>query len=156
MRCLSAALLASALLVSTAGAAAAHEIRFGSLVIGHPWAKPWPEVHHAMAGCMRITNTGQTADRLVSVTAGIAPAAQLHGTAMQDGAPIAVELGEGIALAPGTETDLKMKSLHILFLGVTSSLVEGQTFDATLTFEKAGTITVPFEMIGDMDAAGTN
>jgi len=49
-----------------------------------------------------------------------------------------------VTLAPG--------GLHVMMMGLKSKLVEGETFPLTLTFEKAGTVTVEIkvEAIGYM------
>ena len=53
---------------------------------------------------------------------------------------MAVPAGGSVALAP--------KGYHLMFLGLKKPLKEGDTFAGTLTFEKAGTVAVTFEVRG--------
>jgi copper(I)-binding protein len=64
------------------------------------------------------------------------------------------ELPDGIEIPPGASVELKPHSLHIMFLGLKKPLNEKESFEAELTFEKAGKVTVEFE-IEPMDADGS-
>ena len=46
----------------------------------------------------------------------------------------------------GKTVELNAKSFHIMFLDVKSAPVAGTEFGGTLTFEKAGTLKVDFEV----------
>ena len=49
---------------------------------------------------------------------------------------------EAIEVAPGTPTVLEPGGLHIMLIGLTGPLVEGESFPLTLDFETAEDITV--------------
>jgi copper(I)-binding protein len=53
------------------------------------------------------------------------------------------------------EVVLKPGSYHLMLMDLKQSLNEGEHFSGVLTFEKAGPITVVFDVKG-MGAAGTN
>lgn len=127
--------------------ASAHEIKIGNLVIHHPWARQSPMKADVAAGFMEITNNGTEDDRLINVTAGISKNVQLHDMKMQGDVMKMVELPDGIVIPAGGTVILKPKSLHVMFMDVTSQPVEGESFDGTLTFEKAGTVQVDFEVM---------
>ncbi len=150
------AALAAALVLACLTGSEAHEIKLGDLVIGQPWAKQSPMAHDAAAGFMLITNNGKTDDRLVKVTAEIAPTVQLHDMKMEGDVMKMIELTGGIVIPAGGDVELKPKSLHIMFLGVKTHLKDGDTFKGALTFERAGTITVPFEVVGGMTGMDMN
>jgi copper(I)-binding protein len=57
------------------------------------------------------------------------------------------ELPEGISIPAGSTVELKPKSLHLMFMGLAKPPVEGEHFTATLTFEKAGTVEVQFDVL---------
>jgi len=75
---------------------------------------------------------------------------------------------EDIDVPPAAPVELKPGGLHIMLLGLTAPLKEGDSFPLTLTFAKAGEITVPvhiegvaasmphgaMEMHGDMNMGG--
>jgi copper(I)-binding protein len=140
--CGAAFLLASAL----TGVAAAHEIKFGDLVISHPWARQSPASAKVAAGFLTITNNGTADDRLVKATAEITPVVQLHDMKMVGEVMKMVELPEGIPIPAGTTIALKPKSLHIMFMDVETQPSAGDIFKGSLTFEKAGTVEVEFEV----------
>ena len=53
---------------------------------------------------------------------------------------------EGVVIPPGATVKLKPKALHIMFMGLKQRLMEGEEFTGTLTFEKAGTVTIDYEV----------
>lgn len=126
--------------------AQSHEIKFGELVIGHPWARPSPADKGVAAGYMTITNNGSQDDRLVKVTAGISGTVQLHEMKMVGDVMKMSELPDGIVIPAGKTVALKPKTLHVMFLDVKEKLEVGEEFSGTLTFEKAGTVRVDFEV----------
>jgi len=118
----------------------AHEIKFGNLVVVHPWSR---QSHSGESDAyMKIANHGPEDDRLVAVTADIGAQAILCD--MKEGAM--VPLADGIPLPAGKTVELNAKSFHIMFLDVKSAPVAGTEFGGTLTFEKAGTLKVDFEV----------
>lgn len=125
----------------------AHEIKLGDLVIGHPWSRQSPMAADVAAGYLTIDNTGAAADRLVKVNAAITPKVQLHDMKMDGDVMKMVELPEGIPLPAGQMTELKPKSLHIMFMDLKSPVTEGDMIKGTLVFEKAGSIEVEFEVL---------
>lgn len=126
----------------------AHEIKLGELVIHHPWSRVSPMKADVAAGFMTITNTGKTDDRLVKASAEIAGMAQIHDMQMQGDVMKMQELAEGLPIPAGATVVLKPKSLHIMFMGLKEQLQEGEVFSGTLTFEKAGTVTIDYEVMG--------
>lgn len=93
------------------------------------------------AAFLTIENNG-TDDRLVSASADISEKVEIHEMTMEDGVMKMRELTEGVAIPEGT-TELTPKGNHIMFMGLKEPLSEGNTFDLTLTFEKAGEMTFP-------------
>ncbi|MCW5723132.1 MAG: copper chaperone PCu(A)C, partial [Devosia sp.] len=83
-----------------------------------------------------------TADRLIAASAPIAKETQIHEMAMEGDVMKMRQLADGIVLPPGETVTLKPGGLHIMFMGLNTSLVEGEIVPVTLTFENAGTITI--------------
>ena len=142
-------------LASLTGIAAsdAHEIKFGNLVIHHPWSRQVPAAADVAAGFMIITNNGKEDDRLVSATSEISSSAQIHDMKMVGDVMKMQELTDGVVIPAGATVKFKPKSLHIMFLGLKQPTMEGEEFSGTLTFEKAGTVSVDYEVAapgGDM------
>ena len=127
--------------------AQAHEIKIGDLVIGHPWARQSPMGADVAAGFMTITNNGKEADRLVKATASVSPTVQLHEMKMEGDVMMMSEVPGGIVIPPGATVELKPKSLHVMFMDMKVPIKEGEVIDGSLTFEKAGTLDIEYEVM---------
>lgn len=128
------------------GDAQAHEVKIGDIVIHHPWSRQSPMSASVAAGFMTITNTGKVDDRLVKATSEISTVTQIHDMKMVGDVMKMVELPDGIVIPAGGTVKLKPKSLHLMFMDVTQQPAEGGNFTGTLTFEKAGTVTIDYEV----------
>jgi copper(I)-binding protein len=125
-------LLALALFVGCLAPASgnAHEIKFGKLTIIHPWCRQTPD---GLFGFMKIINNGTEDDRLVKVTAEIS-----DNVEMSDAAGIPIPAGKTIKIAPD--------AFRVALLSATSEPMPGSEIKGTLTFEKAGTLAIDFEV----------
>jgi copper(I)-binding protein len=52
----------------------------------------------------------------------------------------------GLEIKPGETVELKPGSFHIMFVGLKKPLSAGDHFKATLVFEKAGTVSVDYDV----------
>ena len=129
--------------------AGAHDaaIKAGNLVITGPWSRQSPMAADVAAGFLTIANTGQEDDRLVKAETAISSMTQIHGMKMEGDVMKMFELPEGIPIPAGGMVELKPKSLHLMFMGLAKPPAEGEHFTATLTFEKAGTVEVQFDVL---------
>ncbi|HWV20124.1 MAG TPA: copper chaperone PCu(A)C [Devosia sp.] len=93
-------------------------------------------------GFMTITNKGAEDDRLVSVKTDIAKEAQIHEMAMEGDVMKMRQLKDGLALPAGETVTLEPGGLHLMFMGLNGAIKEGDLVPVTLTFERAGTVTV--------------
>lgn len=97
-----------------------------------------------LAAYMTVTNTGKTADRLLTVSCACAAKAELHETVTSNGVsrmrpagPLAIAAGGTVALEPAGK-------LHLMLTGVKKPVRAGETVSLSLRFEKAGTVTARF------------
>jgi periplasmic copper chaperone A len=99
---------------------------------------------------MTIKNNGTEPDRLLGGTTDVSAGVQLHEMTMEKGVSKMREMKTGIELQPGRTVELKPGSSHVMFVNLKRQLVKGETVKGTLTFEKAGTVTVeyPVEAVG--------
>lgn len=125
---------------------AAHEFKLGSLLVVHPWARATPPGATVAAGYLKIENGGTGDDRLVSAVSEISEGAELHETAVADGTATMRPVTEGLVIPAGGSVDLSPGSYHLMFTGLARPLKEGESFAATLTFEKAGALDVTFDV----------
>jgi periplasmic copper chaperone A len=125
----------------------------GQIEIKTPWARATPG--HAENGTAYLTIVSPTADRLVAVSSPVAKKVELHTMSMQGDvmkmrplAAIDIPAGQPVTLRPG--------GMHIMLLGLTQPLREGQSFPLTLSFDHAGPrqVTVAIEKPGAMGPGG--
>ena len=92
---------------------------------------------------MTISNTTEIDDRLIAASTDAAKRVELH-THIEDGEGVMrmVEVEDGFAVPAGGEAVLKRGGLHIMMMGLTRPLVQGESITLVLTFENAGDITV--------------
>ena len=130
----------------------------GDLTIENPWARETVAAVPNSAGYMTIKNDGDAPDRLVKAASDVAAKVELHTMAME-GDVAKMRPVDGVDVPAHGEADLAPGGLHIMLVGLKAPLKEGTSFPLTLTFEKAGDVTVevPVEDIahggghGDMD-----
>ena len=106
-------------------------------------------------GYVRITNTGAEADRLIGVSLSGAKSAEIHEMRTEAGVMRMRPLEKGLEIAPGGTTELAPNGYHIMFMGLSASLREGDRVTGALVFEKAGTVPVEFSVRG-IGASGSS
>jgi periplasmic copper chaperone A len=130
--------------VFAGGAAEAHELKAGKLVIVHTWVRAMPPGGTVTAGYGKITNTGPGADRLVDASLNGAARSEIHSTTVRAGIVKTGPLRDGIPIPAGQTVELTPGNLHITFSGLSSPLEQDIYVDGSLTFEKAGKIAIEF------------
>jgi copper(I)-binding protein len=143
-----AALFAAALTVCGSQIASAHEFKAGDLEIDHPWSRAVPAGARVAGGYFTIVNHGRNADRLVSVSSDIAAKAGVHEMAVKDGVMTMRPVEGGLEIPAGGTVALKPGAYHLMFMDLKQHPKKGDNFKATLTFEKAGAVTVDFAVEG--------
>jgi hypothetical protein len=139
---------ATALLVALFSAGAlAGDAKVGDITVEGPWARA--SAGRAMAGAafMTLNNAGATNDRLIGVSAGVSDKAELH-THIREGDIMRMRPVEAIDVRAGGVATLQPGGNHVMFMGLHEPLKEGETFPLTLTFEKAGEVTVEVMVMG--------
>ncbi len=92
---------------------------------------------------LMIHNNTETDDRLIAVSAPVAKKVELHThTESADGVMQMMEIEGGIALPAGEMHALARGGDHVMLMGLTQALADGDSFPLTLTFEQAGDVTV--------------
>jgi copper(I)-binding protein len=100
----------------------------------------------AMSGAVffEIVNHSTTApDRLVSAMSDVAQRVELH-THLIDANGVArmVEVEDGFAVAPGATHVLRRGADHVMLMGLTRPLADGDTFELRLVFEREGEVVI--------------
>ncbi|MEB0046503.1 MULTISPECIES: copper chaperone PCu(A)C [unclassified Pseudomonas] len=121
----------------------AHEYKAGALEIAHPWSQELPTNAPTVAAYFVLHNTGNTADRLLSVDSPIAGLAQLHEHVMQ-GDLMKMQQVQSVDVPAGGTVTFAPMAYHVMLLELKDRglLSDGKRFPLTLHFEKSGDVTV--------------
>jgi periplasmic copper chaperone A len=157
-------LLVAALVVGSVLAGCASSS--ASIVVSDPWARASSAMASAGAAYMKIENTGSAADALIGASSPAATTVEVHETVvmaspvpsasdgMGTGSPMpsASGMGDGgmmgmqpiarLEIPAGGSVELKPGSYHIMLIGLKQDLNAGDTIEITLTFEKAGELSL--------------
>jgi periplasmic copper chaperone A len=117
-----------------AAPAFAHSYKLGTVEIGHVWAPP-SEAEAAVYG--PLFQSGPEPDRLIAASSPAGDAVVLQA---KDGT--ARPWGDGLELKPGEPVSLASFGDHLEVTGLKHPLKESDSFPLTLTFAKAGSITI--------------
>ena len=167
MRRITRVLLSVALVAATAPVAPAQQA--GSIQLENAWARRAPAMPAGQAGghgtgsgggtahggegamahggggngavYVTITNRSAEPDALVSATTDAATTVELHET-VQEGGVMKMRPRPKFEVAGGGRLEMKPGGYHIMLLGLKHDLKPGDTVSVTVTFEKAGRMTV--------------
>lgn len=159
MKTFSIALIGSFIAVTAGcGAVYAGDYKLGALEIDNPWSRAVPAGAKVAAGYMKIKNTGNEADRLISGSTPVAGHFEIHEMSMDKGVMKMRPLPSGLEIKPGSTIELKPGSFHIMMTDLKQPIQRGKPFKASLKFEKAGEVEVDFtvEAIGAAASAASH
>lgn len=144
LRLAAPALLAATLFVAPA---LAHDKKtVGDITVSNVWTRATPPNARAGGGFAVIENKGAEEDRLVSVASDIAESTELHEMTVSDGVMKMREMADGITVPASGTLELKPGGFHVMFMGLKAPLKQGELVPVTLTFEKAGSVTLDFKV----------
>jgi hypothetical protein len=133
------ALATGVLLAACGGAAGSPSITASDVRAPEP-AGPNGAVH------LTLRNDGDSDDRLVSAGSDVAGRVEIHESTMADGT-MSMQQVDGVDIPAGGEAMLESGGLHIMLIDVREDLMEGDTFDLTLSFESSDDQTVTAEVV---------
>ncbi|MBO6948817.1 MAG: copper chaperone PCu(A)C [Rhodospirillales bacterium] len=115
--------------------------KIGDLTISHIWSRATPPTAKSGVAYLHIENKGNTDDTLVSVSSPAAGSTMVHETTVEDGV---MKMSHVMALKipAGQTVELKPSGLHVMLMGLKSPLKATESYKLTLTFQKAGEITI--------------
>lgn len=140
-------------LVSAAFAATlcAHAAFAADITVTDPFARASAGMATAGAAFMTLKNTSAADDRLVGASSPAAASAELHDH-IKDGDIVRMRAIAEVDIPAGGTVMLKPGGMHLMLIGLKQPLREGEEFPLTLTFAKAGAITVevPVKSVAEM------
>jgi len=126
----------------------AKDFKIGNIEVENPWSPSAPNGAKVAGGYLTIVNHGSTPDRLVSATAEIAGKAELHQMTVKDGVMEMRAVKGGLEVPASGTVKLKPGAYHLMFMDLKHLPKKGESFAGTLTFAKAGTVNVTFDVTG--------
>lgn len=134
--------------LSLAAPASAHEFhRLGDVVIEQPWSRATPA--KVGGAYMTLRNNGVVPDKLIKVTSPVAERVEIHETKIEGGMAMMRPVA-AIELKRRSSVQLKPGGMHVMLIGLSRPLKEGERIKLALTFERAGT----FEIEARVEKAG--
>lgn len=135
------------LLLSAAIAAVSAASAFAAdLMAKDPYAFASTPTAKAGAAYISVMNHGD-ADRLLGVESGVAKRVEIHEHKDVDGVMKMREVEAGIEIPMHGDVVMGPGGYHVMLMGLNAPLVEGETIDVTLVFEKAGEMTVSVPIV---------
>jgi periplasmic copper chaperone A len=149
-------LACAALLIAFAVPALAQGGGDASITVEQPWARATPAGAITGAAYMTLDNKSGTADRLTGASSDVAEKVQIHEMKVENGVMKMREVAGGLPIPAKGSVVLKPGSYHVMLIGLKKPLAPGEKFAMTLTFAKAGNIsvTVPVQAMGATPATG--
>ena len=142
---------------SVAPLAFAEDTKSSVIVIAEPVVKITTPTVKTAAFYTDITNTGSVGDTLLKASTPAAEMVELHETVNTDGV-MKMQSLDGMEIPAGETIKLVTGGSHVMLIGFTKQLADGETLPITLTFEKAGDIVVdaPIKQAGGDAADSTD
>jgi periplasmic copper chaperone A len=123
--------------------AASHgTVELGDLAISGFWTRATLPGQRVGGGYMTIENAGAEDDRLVAIASPVTERGEIHEMAVVDDVMTMRRLDNGLAVPAGGSVELEPGGYHLMFQDLEEGFVEGGSVPVTLTFEKAGEVTL--------------
>ena len=136
------------LLLLSAVPVSAGDIAVKNMIIEKPWARATPKGAKVGAGYLSLINIDAAGDRLVSASSDVSERVEIHSMTMTNGIMRMRKVAGGLEIKGRSTIDLKPGGLHLMFVGLKQPLTKEQSFNVTMTFEKAGQVDVLFRTTG--------
>ncbi|MGE5156540.1 MAG: copper chaperone PCu(A)C [Gemmatimonas sp.] len=126
--------------------ARSEEAKVGDLVILQPWSRAAPRGAELASAYLTIENKGTTPDRLIGGSTEIAEKLQIQQSSMVGGGLTLNPVEGGLTISPGDKVQLAPHGIHLTLSNLKSRMKKGTKVPMTLEFEKAGKVTVSFDV----------
>lgn len=115
----------------------------GMIMVEDPYARASRPNGPTGAAFMVLMNHGSEDDRLIAAATDAAERVEIH-THLEDanGVMRMIEVEDGIVIPAGATHELARGGDHVMFMGLTRAFNQGEAITVTLTFEKAGDVTL--------------
>ncbi len=117
-----------------------------NIVVTQAWSRATPGGSKVAGGYLTIENKGPAPDRLLSASTDAAKKVEIHEMTVNDGVMTMRPVESGLPFAPGHTVKFAPGGHHLMIIGLTAPLVQGDKVQIALKFEKAGKIAVSFDV----------
>ncbi len=115
----------------------------GPITVEDAYARASTPTSPSGAAFMLIRNAGTEDDRLIAAASDAAQRVELHTHVENaEGVMRMVEVKDGFPVPAGGAHALQRGGDHVMFMGLTAPMIDGETVTVTLTFERAGEVTI--------------
>lgn len=139
-------ILTFAALLFLAVPALAHDVTVGDLQIIHPHIPQPAASAKAAGGFMVIANSGTEPDRLIGIETDIAAKAEVHESRVDANGVGTMEHVDFIEIPANGTVSLEHGGYHIMLMGLSGPLKEGEMHKAVLIFERGGRVEIEFQI----------
>jgi len=115
--------------------------QIGDLTITNTWSRATIGTSRPAVFYAEIANAGSQDDALVTISTPVAQMPMLHETVVRDGVA-SMPHAMSVPVPAGGSARLEPGGFHGMLMGLNVALAEGESFPLTMTFEKAGEVTV--------------
>lgn len=129
-------------------ASAAKAWTVGDLAISAAYARATLPGAPVGGGYITITNNGKQDDTLVSARSASLGDVQLHDMKMNGSVMEMRDLPNGVPIPAGRTVTFSPNGLHLMFMHPGHAFVKGRTVPVTLSFARAGSVTVDLAVGG--------
>tara|TARA_B100001123_G_C14374474_1_gene656245 strand:+ start:43 stop:489 length:447 start_codon:yes stop_codon:yes gene_type:complete len=122
----------------------AEEFTFGNLKIIDPYIMETPKNAKVAGGYLKIINTDNKQDILISLKAGFAKISEIHEIKMVNDVMKMKKVEEGLIIPANNYVELKHGSNHIMFMNISKQMIAGEKYKVILNFERTGSLSILF------------
>jgi len=127
--------------------AQSQEVKVADIVVSQPWSRAAPKGAELASSYLTIENKGTTPDRLIGGSTEIAEKLQIQQSSMVGGGLTLNPVVGGLTISPGDKVVLAPHGIHLTLSNLKSRMKKGTQVPITLEFEKAGKVTVSFDVL---------
>ena len=131
-------------------------VQAGEIMVMDPFARVARPGAPTGAAFLGLHNLGDAPDRLIGAESPVAEVVQIHTHIEEDGVMKMRRIEDGILLPAGAMHELARGGDHVMLMGLTRQLTEGERFSLTLIFEMAGEVTIEVPVDNARDQAGAH
>lgn len=110
-----------------------HAATEGGMEITNAWSRATPPGATTAVVYLLLANQSNLTITLTSIETPVAAMAHMHRTVSENGMAKMLPIDK-LSLAPGEEIEFKPGGFHVMLMGLTRSLTEGETFPIKATF----------------------